>query len=289
MPATTPPANWIRWHDERLRKLEANDGWLTLIDLAFLEDGVWPIGRAPANRLRYEHATAERIGAFLVEGDNVNFAADLDSHGRAPAEITADGKPIDTIALTADDKGVPTVLRDGPLTITLVRRNSKLALRVKDNESPVRTTFGGIACFPFDPSLVVEAIVEEPPSGASIDVTNVRGFVEHQPLAATLRGSVRGYTFALAATAGAPGSLFVVFGDTTNGESTYGGGRFLDVDAPIAAQPVTIDFNRAYSPPCSFTEWATCPTPIASNRLPLAIEGGERYPARVLTNARSDQ
>lgn len=272
------------WHAERIARLTAKDGWLALIDLAYLDDGVWPIGRAASNRLRYEHATADRIGAFLVEGNRVNFAADLDSHGHPVAEITADGAPIDTVQLVADDQGKPTALRNGPLTITLVRRNGKLALRVKDNDSAVRTTFDGIDRFPFDPTLVVEARFVPATAGATIDVTNVKGFVDREELTGTLQGTVHGTSFSFAATEGGKGSLFVVFGDATNRVTTYGGGRFLDVAIPTgdatSEQTVTIDFNRAYNPPCSFTEWATCPTPVASNRLAIPIEGGERVPAR---------
>jgi uncharacterized protein (DUF1684 family) len=40
---------------------------------------------------------------------------------------------------------------------------------------------------------------------------------------------------------------------------------------------VVIDFNKAYSPPCAFTNFATCPLPPDQNRLPLSIHAGEKY------------
>jgi uncharacterized protein (DUF1684 family) len=278
--------DWNRWHAERLRRLSAEDGWLTLIDLAFLDDGAWPMGRGSANRLRYDHATAERVGCFLAESDRVTFACDLDAGGHAAAEVTADGRLIDTIELVGDHRGKPTLLRNGPLTITLVRRNDRLALRVRDNASPTRTAFAGIDRFPYDPSVVLEAQVEPAAAGTSLAITNVSGFVSNEPLAATLHLVVRGQPVRLAATRGYDGQLFVVFGDATNRSSTYGGGRFLDLQAPagssdaaVARGTVLVDFNRAYNPPCSFTPYATCPTPPAANRLPVAIEAGERHPA----------
>ncbi|MBL9148347.1 MAG: DUF1684 domain-containing protein [Phycisphaerae bacterium] len=268
-----------RWHEGRITRLTATDGWLTLVDLAFLTDGVWSFGSDPSCRLHYVHATAPRVGAFVVEGDVVNFAVDLDARGHPAALVTADDRPIDTIALVADDKGSPTVLKNGPITVTLVRRNGALAFRVKDNESPTRTQFAGIERFPFDPTLVVAATVEPAPSGATVSITNVKGFTADEPLVATLRGTVAGVPFAFAATAGGGDRLFVVFGDETNGRETYGGGRFIDIDAPVGGagdSRVTIDFNRAYNPPCSFTAFATCPTPPVSNRLPVPIRAGER-------------
>jgi len=71
------------------------------------------------------------------------------------------------------------------------------------------------------------------------------------------------------------GRLFFVFGDRTNGRETYGGGRFLYSDPPRDGR-VVLDFNRAYNPPCVFTPWATCPLPPPGNRLPVAIEAGEK-------------
>ena len=73
--------------------------------------------------------------------------------------------------------------------------------------------------------------------------------------------------------------LFVSFRDGTTGSATYPGGRFL-----YAAMPrngvVELDFNRAGSPPCAFTAFATCPLPPKENALPDRIEAGELDPHR---------
>jgi len=289
--ASTPPTHpatdmssaindWNTWHEQRLRRLQAEDGWLTLVDLAFLADGVWSMGRGDANRLRYEHATADRVGAFVVHEDRVVFACDViadgPSSGHPVAEVTADGRVVDTVELVADDKGTPTVLRNGPLMFTLVRRNGALALRVRDNASSTRTAFTGIDRFPYDEACAVAARVEPATPGATVSITNVKGFVEEQPLAATLLFEVCGTHARFAATAGTNGGFFVVFGDATNGSSSYGGGRFLEVAPPVDGM-VTLDFNRAYNPPCSFTDFATCPLPPEANRLACRVEAGERH------------
>jgi hypothetical protein len=76
-----------------------------------------------------------------------------------------------------------------------------------------------------------------------------------------------------------PGSktLFLHFTDATTGRQTYGGGRFLKAPLP-AAGATELDFNRAYNPPCAFTEYATCPIPLPQNRLDLAVTAGaKRY------------
>ena len=70
--------------------------------------------------------------------------------------------------------------------------------------------------------------------------------------------------------------LFYIFRDQTAGHETYPGGRFFYSDLPADGR-VVLDFNKAYTPPCGFTAFATCPLPPPQNRLPLRIEAGERY------------
>ena len=264
----SPAAERQRWHAERLERLQAPDGWLTLVGLDFLEDGVAIAGRGEDATLRYAGCASDRIGRFEVSGETVRFL--VEPGAEVSIERGVSGEP-----LTADDAGPPSVVRSGSVSFTLVRRNGRLALRVRDSLSPVRTAFPGLALYPFDPSRVVEASVEPASPDRRIAITNVTGFQESQPLAATLRFELDGEPRSLLATPAGEGRLFVVFGDETNGRETYGGGRFLEVPAPIGGR-TTIDFNRAYNPPCAFTAFATCPMPPAENRLPLRIEAGER-------------
>jgi uncharacterized protein (DUF1684 family) len=75
--------------------------------------------------------------------------------------------------------------------------------------------------------------------------------------------------------------LFIVFGDVTNQDETYGGGRYLYAAPPDDQGMVVLDFNRAYNPPCVFTAHATCALPLPENRLPIRVPAGEkRYPPR---------
>lgn len=255
------------WHAERLAKLRAPDGWLTLVGLDFLSDGEWSVGSGAGARLRYASCSAPLLGTFVVQGSDARWVPEPGSgavleHGRAGG------------ALVADDQGPPSTVRDGPISFALLRRNGQLALRVRDNGSSLRTGFAGIALAPRDPGLVVVARAEDVAPGRTVDITNVLGFVEPQPVAALLAFELGGATRRFVATKGANGRLFVVFGDATNGKETYGGGRFLDLPAPVDGV-VEIDFNRAINPPCAFTAWATCPLPPAMNRLPLPVLAGE--------------
>ncbi|MBM3987435.1 MAG: DUF1684 domain-containing protein [Planctomycetes bacterium] len=250
------------WHAERIDKLREEDGWLTLVGLDFIEDGAVTLGSAESATYSYPNCADALVGTLRVDGDEVWFRYEgLETEER----------------LAADDMGAPSVIRSGSVSFTLVRRNARLALRVRDNESPVRTRFLGLQLFPYDPDLVVRAEVVQAEPGARLAITNVTGFLEEQALAAELEFELDGTRVRFAATAGSDGRLFVVFGDATNGSETYAAGRFLDLPAPVDGV-TTLDFNRATNPPCSFTAFATCPLPPPQNRLRIPIRAGELAP-----------
>jgi len=67
--------------------------------------------------------------------------------------------------------------------------------------------------------------------------------------------------------------LFCPFTDLTNGEETYGGGRYLDFTTTDMKNPV-IDFNMCYNPYCAYNDKYSCPVPPKENFLNLRIEAG---------------
>ena len=69
--------------------------------------------------------------------------------------------------------------------------------------------------------------------------------------------------------------LWFVFRDLTSGDETYPAARFLYAEPPGPDGWTTVDFNRAYNPPCAFNPHTTCPLPPPENRLPVRIEAGE--------------
>jgi len=82
---------------------------------------------------------------------------------------------------------------------------------------------------------------------------------------------------------GYAGGLFLPFRDKTNGDETYGGGRYLldsAKSADLGGDPVRgtliLDFNFAYHPSCAFDPRWTCPLSPPENRLDIPIRAGER-------------
>lgn len=75
--------------------------------------------------------------------------------------------------------------------------------------------------------------------------------------------------------------LFVPFTDSTSGNSTYGGGRYIDLlTTDIQQGNVVLDFNKAYNPYCAYAPGYQCPIPPKENKLTVAIRAGEKVFAK---------
>jgi hypothetical protein len=71
--------------------------------------------------------------------------------------------------------------------------------------------------------------------------------------------------------------LFLPFKDETNGVSTYGGGRYLNMSkADTEDGWITIDFNKSYNPWCAYSDGFNCPVPPKENHLSFPIHAGEK-------------
>jgi uncharacterized protein len=78
------------------------------------------------------------------------------------------------------------------------------------------------------------------------------------------------------------GGLFLPFGDFTNANTTYGGGRYLydtikGADLGTSGSVIILDFNYAYNPSCAYNPRWVCPLTPPENKLPFPIPAGEQY------------
>jgi uncharacterized protein (DUF1684 family) len=70
--------------------------------------------------------------------------------------------------------------------------------------------------------------------------------------------------------------LFLPFKDETNDETTYGGGRYINLSSKeIVNQKIIIDFNTCYNPWCAYSSGYNCPIPPRENHFPFEIRAGE--------------
>ncbi len=258
------------WRKERYRRLREPMSWLTLVGLEWLAEGESRVGSASDAEVRLPSGP-------LVAGRLIRHGAEVTASGEG---LTHQGREAADLRLVNDfdapEGEGPTILEVGRLRIVLIRRGERLGLRIWDTASPARRDFTGIPHYPVDPAWRVDARLEPGGPDETFSVPDVLGDVEEEPLAGTVAFERDGATHRIKAMDGGDGQLWLVFGDATNGEATYGGGRFLYTDPPTPDGRVIVDFNRAYNPPCVFSPYATCPLPPEENRLPIRIEAGER-------------
>ncbi len=258
------------WHAQREKRLTAEDGWLTLVALLWLQEGDNVAGSGTGASVVFPAKAPARLGTFRRRGQAVAFQPE------PGVLVTGAGKAFTGGPLKTDAEGEPDVLETAGLRFHVVIRGERVGLRVKDPDAPKRRDFHGIPTYAADLRWRIEAKWEPAPPGASIAVPDVLGKVEQMAAPGTAVFSVEGKEYRLTPVLEeGESNLFFVFADATNHTETYGAGRFLYAQPPKDGH-VVLDFNRAYNPPCAFSPYATCPLPPKQNRLPLAISAGEK-------------
>lgn len=256
------------WHQDREERLRQPGSWLTLVGLIALSDGTQRLGCGSTAELQIAAECEPWIGDVVTDTTGVRFVAH--------AAVTHDGQPVEEIQLAADTTGNPTVLECGTISFFLIERHDRPYLRVKDSAVELLTHFPGIDRWPVDPAWRVQAqwVAYEKPQMHLLP--DVLGVPTEQMVAGEARFTLAGQECVLFPNEAGDDGLFWVFGDATNGLTSYGGGRFLYSDPPAEDGTVILDFNRAYNPPCVFTPYATCPLPAEGNTLDLEVTAGEQ-------------
>jgi uncharacterized protein (DUF1684 family) len=260
------------WRQKMEQSLRAEDSWLALAGLFWLREGRNLVGSDPScNVLLPMRRSPEHIGDIELNGDNATF------HVTSEVPITMDGEIVKEAVLLPDVLGSPTVLRLGKLTMMLLKRGDRFAIRLWDNERPQRTEFQGRKWYPIQDSYRLRAQLTPYEPVRRIPFPNELGEVEEIEVVGYVRFSLQGQDCQLDAMEIGNRRLRIIFKDQTSGQQTYPPGRYLMAEAPEEERVVLVDFNRAYNPPCAFTPYATCTLPPPQNHLPVLVEAGERY------------
>ena len=266
-----------KWRTTREERLKADGGWLSVAGLFWLKDGANTFGSDKANDIVLPASVAPKAGVieFAPGGKAV-------LRPQPGVEILTGGKPAAAeMPLLADTaEGGPSVLVMGPVSLQVIERGGRYGLRMKDNQSAQRRDFKGLSWYPVsDTSRVVARFVPYP-AGKTVPIANVLGQVDELKTPGYAAFTWNGTEVRLDPVLESPDAkeLFFIFKDATSGRDTSPAGRYLYTPRPENGTLV-LDFNKAYSPPCAFTAFATCPLPPPQNRLKVRIEAGEKKPA----------
>ena len=259
-----------KYRSERVAELTAPNGWLAVQGLFWLHEGQTSAGSDPASEIRLPARAPKRLGVFTLSGGAVTFTAD------ASARVTAAGKPIEATYTFPQRGGEQAAVVSEGVSLFVIRRADRVGLRMLDPDSAARTGFQGLKYFPLDAAYRLRARFVPYEKLKAVPVPNVLGQLVTMESPGYVEFTLNGATYRLEPVyeTARHDDLFFIFKDLTSRTDTYEAGRFLHTPLPKDGI-VDLDFNRAYNPPCAFTDFATCPLPVKENQLPVAIRAGE--------------
>jgi uncharacterized protein len=250
--------DWTTWHAEHERRRADPHGFLAITSLNFLTSSPQRFPDAPGAW----HTGPDGVVVDLAPGEELHHEGE-----------TITGRH----AFGVLDERASIYPAFGDAVVEVAKRGGFDVIRPRHPDNPLLVHYKGTPAFAFDERWVVPGrfVPFDTPRdvtvGAAVEglehVYASPGRVEFGDLALTV---FNGHT---------PGSFFALFTDETSGVTTYAANRSLAIGPPAADGSVVLDFNRATNLPCAYTEFATCPLPPAGNRLPVAVEAGEKMPA----------
>jgi uncharacterized protein (DUF1684 family) len=253
-------ADFLRFRQARHRYVTSPQGPLALVSTTEIDSereidgvpGLWaplPVGQSGVR------VTAAASDGIVVDGDLV------------------DG----TVDIPGADTVVPGVLSFGGGVTGTVYKGAEghYIVRVWDPANDRAESFDRISAYDFDPGWVLEGTFT-PTEKRAIGIEHIKdeGRLRDEVLPGDITVTIGGEERTLVAFED-EGKLLLVFQDLTTGDETYDVGRFLVV-RPRRDGSVELDFNRAYIPPCGFSDWFNCPMPPRENRFVFDVRAGEK-------------
>jgi uncharacterized protein len=165
-------------------------------------------------------------------------------------------------------------------------RSTRDALFATHPQSPLgaadRAGFVGLDYYPYDPaSRVVGRVGAAEPTPAPVTTSDGSQISFRRVGVVSFVVACAALSLELYWLDGYGGGVFLPFRDATSGRDSYGGGRYLldtvkGADLGGGDTQLTLDFNFAYNPSCSYADHWACPLAPAPNWLAPAIRAGER-------------
>ncbi|PHS15370.1 MAG: hypothetical protein COA86_14240 [Kangiella sp.] len=257
--------NWVNKHSEGR---SSKNGWLSLAGLYWLNEGDNTLGTDKSNLHLFPEGTPSFFGLVNIEKEVVTFT-------RKNSEIKIDDKDIESQVLVLNK----TIVSLNSYSFYIIKRERGFAVRLKNTENPSIAKYDGVHFLPYSEEYAIPARLIQHKTPQTIQIATVYDTVRENDSAGWLEFEFNGQKHRLQAISyGKDGPMSLMFADETGQETTYGAGRYLDVDWPKDGSDMTvINFNYAYNPPCAITPFATCPLPPRGNRLDFNIEAGELY------------
>lgn len=278
-------ARWRVWRHARHADLTHPYGWSAPIAQHWLPDGSTDI------------ALPDLPGRWSAHHGEVTYTPDpaaitgntaIDAATAPP--LTVQGAPITRPTVIENGRYLMSGHPEAQLILsgereveTIVRRTPSggniYAVRVRDPRSAATAETLPITSYDYDDAWRIPAHFEPHAATEVVRETLAEGVIDIVRSIGTLSFTLgEGLAPQQLVVFGTPDRAFTHFRDATSGAETHGNGRMIELDITDITEPteIIVDWNYAYSMPCSLTPYVSCPVPIAENTLDVAVTAGER-------------
>ncbi len=260
----------LQTHQSRLKELKQAFGWGSIIGLHRLDQTVMSFGGVDSAAIVIPFD--KMIGTLTITESGIYMKSNpelaiFENDRRITNELLRDD---------AHPDGA-TICQLSNLQWHVIKRQDQYYLRVKDSLSAFRQALDTIAYYPINKKYCVKAKVIPPMAQDSVRYLNELSQTFIVPSVGTLHFELEGKSYKISLLKNDSSTYFLIVGDNTNGQGSYGGGRYLYPSNADKTGHTMVDFNLLINPPCVFTPYATCPLPPKENVLDISILAGEKY------------
>lgn len=259
-----------QWRTDKYSALTGENGWVALTGLFDLQEGRNLIGSNPMCEVVLPERAPTFLGIVELKGKAIRFMAAEGVH------VKINGRSTQKAILHTTQEEKPSFITWNDLRLVIHEHAGKYAIRVWDNLRDERFRLPPLKWFPINPRFRINATFVRYPKPKPSPQDDSTGETVDDRLDGFLSFRYEGKTYKLDVTQTQSKKIFVKFRDGTSSKESYPPSRYLYTDPPTSGK-VILDFNRAYSPPCAFTPYATCIFAPPQNTLPFRVEAGEIY------------
>jgi len=260
----------LLWQAKKYEGLVRENGWLALAGLGWLTEGRNLVGSNPMCEVVLPERAPTFLGVVELKGKTARFL---------PAEgvpVRVNGRLVSKAILRSSQEAKPSFVTWNDICLVLHTHVDKYAIRIWDNQRKERFTFPPLKWFPINKSFHIHARYTRYPQSKETPHEDAFGEMVEDRIDGYITFKYNGSIYKLDVTEKKDHSLFIKFRDETSSKESYPPSRYCYTE-PVKNGRVVLDFNYSYSPPCAFTEYATCIFAPQQNHLPFRVEAGEIY------------
>jgi len=262
----------LQWRADRYAGLIRENGWLALAGLFWLREGRNLIGSNPMCEVVLPERAPTFLGIVELKGKVIRFQS---AEG---VDVKVNGRLAQKAILKSSQDEQPSFLTwKENLRLVVHEHAGKLAVRIWDNQRPQRSSLPPLKWFPINKEFRLAARYTRHPNAQTMAHEDTFGELVEDRIDGYVTFKFQDTKYRLDVTETKRHTLFIKFRDETSRKETYPPSRYYYTEPVAEDGRVVLDFNYSYSPPCAFTEYATCIFAPPQNSLPFRVEAGEIY------------